>query len=826
MALTPTIPSRTSQTSKLSAIALFVTLAALYFLTYSGHEISADELILFDGVHSLAQHGNLWLAYLNTERPPGTYPDNAPVPSLDSEPMQVLVALPLFWIAQVVPGIGLMQTVWLLNIVLTALTAVVLFYYGLTLGYSARIASGVALLFGTATMAWPYSKTFFREPLFTLLALICAYCLERWRREFAGSRFRIGWLVGAGVALLGTLLAKDAAVFFIPVFVVVGLPPLKKLQITRRGVLIGLAASVIFGGAAIVGLHFVASGRYDVISRIVRIAGQGAQIPYALAGYWLSLGRSWWMFSPVLLLGIWGILRLRRQGRWRELAVPAVALVTFTIGYAVFQNADWYGGLAWGPRYLLPVIPFLSLLLLPVLDGLAQVRRFAQIGAGLLIVLSVGVQLLGTLIPVNDYYAFLGAENTRLGLPQDTINGWQAGTWELNYIPATVLVRLALNGRVTTDLAWQVNGAVGIALVCGAIIVGGVVVLWVSPALKRRTKTGFIQDIAAGPNTPRISWRGKRTTGERILSFALMASLLIVIGLGLFIYRADPRYGGGDPSLRAGLDTLNANLQPGDAVILNDGAYRPFFMNYYKATVPIFLLPDSWGEVSVPGKPPQVTSTNLDDLVMPITVQMLPRISLFSQRWWFVTEFIPPDTTRTRATEHFLTRHYFPVHEVFTANTLRVIEFSAHSAPPDSIPPWPAARSNAQFGHLFTLVGYDPAAPTITPGQVLTLSLMWRFDGWPAGQPPFDYSVNVSLIDATGATVPGAQYSGTPLGTFGRTSQWQAGGYYRDNYGLNVPTNLAPGTYHIWVLWYDWRNGSRLSVNGADHLDLLTIQVR
>src|SRR5579859_7641457 len=220
MALTSTIPSRTNQSSKLSAIALFVTLAALYFLTYSGHEISADELILFDGVHSLAQHGNLWLAYLNTERPPGTYPDNAPVPSLDSEPMQVLVALPLFWIAQAVPGIGLMQAVWLLNIVLTALTAVVLFYYGLTLGYSARIASGVALLFGVATMAWPYSKTFFREPLFTLLALICAYCLERWHREFAGGRFRIGWLVGAGVALLGTLLAKDAAVFFILVFVV------------------------------------------------------------------------------------------------------------------------------------------------------------------------------------------------------------------------------------------------------------------------------------------------------------------------------------------------------------------------------------------------------------------------------------------------------------------------------------------------------------------------------------------------------------------------------------------------------------------------------
>jgi hypothetical protein len=800
------LPTQPQPANKLFAAALFVILAALYFLTYSGHDISGDELILFDGVHSLAQHGNLWLAYTNTERPPGTYPNNAPVPSLDSEPMQVFAALPLFWIAEIVPGIGLMQTVWLLNILVIALTAVVLFYYGLALGFPARTSIAVALIFGVATMAWPYSKTFFREPVFALLALTCAYCLEQWRRAFASGQFRIGWLIGASAALLGTFLAKDAALFFIPVLVVVGLPPLKRLRINRRRVLIGLAVLLVLGGIALVGLHFVANGRYDVIRRVASIAGQGTQIPYALAGYLLSPGRSWWAFSPVLLLGMWGIIRLRKQRRWREIAAPVLALGTFSLGYALLQSADWFGGLAWGPRYLLPVIPFLALLLLPVIEELPQLGRVAQIGVGGLIALSVGVQLLGTLIPINDYFGFLGSESVRLGLPEYAINGWQAGTWELKYIPVTVLLRMVFSGQTDTDLAWQVNGAGGVAILCSVVIVVAVILLLVSLGALRNMRVRQ-KALASG-------------------ALALLLSSLVLMGLGLFAYRSDLRYGAGDSILHAALAALDTNLRSGDAVLLSDEAYRPFFMNYYKATASIFLLPNAPGEVSVPGEPPQVTSPNLDALVAPITTMMLPRIGSVSQRWWFVTEFIPADTTRTRATEHFLTRHYFPVREVYTANTLRIVEFSGQSAPPDAIPPWPSVRSNEQFGGLFTLVGYDPAMPTIKPGQALTLSLLWRFDGWPSGQTPLDYSVNVSLIDAQGAIVPGAQYAGTPLGTFGQTSQWQAGGYYRDNYGLNIPSTLPPGTYHVWVLWYDWRNGSRLAVNGADHLDLFSIQVK
>ncbi len=789
------------------AAALFTILAALYFLTYSGYEISNDERILYDGVHSFAQHGNFWLGYTNPLRPPADYPNGAPVPSLDSEPMQIFAATPLFWLAELLPGFGLMQTVWLLNIIVTALTGVVLFYYGVLLGYRERTAIIGALLFGAATLAWPYSKTFFREPLFTLLALMCAYCLERWRRSWQNGHFVPIWLGAAVLMLIGAFAAKDAGFLLLPTLAVIVLPSAIRRVDRRALFIVGTLTAVLVIGVVLYS-RGTAAGRYDLFGRIARAVQQAELAPIALAGYLISPGRSIWAFSPVLLLGFWGAARLARQKAWRQIAVPFTTLIVFVVGYAILQNVNWYGGLGWGPRYMLPVTPFFALLLLPVIDafsGAAILSKGVTVG---LIGLSVMIQLLGVLTPVNAYFAFLASESARLG---QGIYGWEAGTWDLRYIPAVVVPHEM--GRVPSDLAWQVNAGTGyVAVLCGGLIVLAMVSAWdSSPRLNQQSPLKWTRGVSVrfGIYTP--------------------ALLIMVLVIGLHVYSADPRYGGRDPAPRALIDALARDAKPDDAVLLNDEAYRPYFMNFYKGSAPIYLLPDAPGEVVIPGTPPQVTSSNLDKLAAPILSMMLPRLAQIAPRWWFVTEFTPADPSRTRATEHYLVRHYFPIRETLTTNTARLIEFSAASAPPDSIPPWPAVRSAARFDNMLALTGYD-APITIKRGGVLPVSLMWRFDGWPAGKAPFDYSVNVSLIDPNGAVVPGAQRAGTPLGTFGLMSRWATGDYYRDNHGLAVPVDLPPGVYHVWVLVYNWADNSRLplSVNGAavgDHIELMEVKI-
>ncbi len=760
---------------------LFVLLAAVYFFFFSGVAVSNDEVQLWDGVHSFVQQGNLWLNYSGALRLPGNYPNNVPVPTLDSEPGQVLAAAPFFVAALWLPGLGLVQTVWLLNIVLTALAGTLIYHYARLLGYEVRTGIGGALLFGLATIAFPYSKTFFREPLLGVLLLICTHCLERWRR---GER---RWLLPAVLALLGAFLTKDAAILILPVLLVTVLPPIRKVD--RRSLLtaVGLVALAL---VVTVILSRVVGGRFDIAARVGRLLENSAAIPEALVGFLISPGRSIFAFSPVLLLGIPGGILLLRRGEVRLLLIAVTALVSFVVGYSLLQNVNWYGGTGWGPRYMVPLTPYLALLTLPALQGLTRARLPAKIGAGAIVAGSAALQTLAMIVPLGDYYRFLEDESARLGR---TLVGWIAGTWDLAYIPQTVLPRLL--GKVSFDLAWDVNCAAWVGVACL------VLVLCAALALRRPS---------------------------RLNGVALLVGLLLVCFAGLRAASSDPRYGGNDPAASHALQAIEQATRPGDtAVLLGSNAYRAYFMNNYRGRAPIFQMHDPPGEVDVPGRPLRMTISplqldpaNLDARVDPATTTMLPRIAALASRWLYITEFRYEDRTRTRALENYLARHYFPIREVLTTDTARIIEYSAQDAAPDGVPPWPARSINAQFGKLLTLVGADlPEA--VTRGAVLPVSLLWRFEGWPSDTDKFDYSVNISLIAPDIGTV--AQRSGTPQGTFGRMSEWVAGGFYRDNHALQVPDK--PGEYEIWIVVYDWRDNTRLAVAVADHLVLASVRV-
>jgi hypothetical protein len=57
----------------------------------------------------------------------------------------------------------------------------VLSLYAIALGYDERTAILAALMFGVGTAVFPYTKSFFREPLLLLVLLTCALLVERFR---------------------------------------------------------------------------------------------------------------------------------------------------------------------------------------------------------------------------------------------------------------------------------------------------------------------------------------------------------------------------------------------------------------------------------------------------------------------------------------------------------------------------------------------------------------------------------------------------------------------------------------------------------------------
>jgi hypothetical protein len=166
-----------------TALALLILLLAIYGLSYSGRFSTDDEHILASRSLSLAFQGGL-----NDDRVLGNsrifiyrnLPAEQASASLAIEPMQSLFGAGLARLA-VILGSGRVQTLFLLNIFATALTAVCVFFAVRALGYTSRTALVTALFFGLGTQAWVYTRTFFRDPLamlFLTFAWTCALILN------------------------------------------------------------------------------------------------------------------------------------------------------------------------------------------------------------------------------------------------------------------------------------------------------------------------------------------------------------------------------------------------------------------------------------------------------------------------------------------------------------------------------------------------------------------------------------------------------------------------------------------------------------------------
>ena len=124
-----------------------------------------------------------------------------------------LAQAPLYALALYLPGLGMLQTVSLLNAAITALTGMLIFMFVHRLNFSTLTAVITALIFGLATIAAVYAKYLFSEPLAGLLLLVAAYMLFAYHQE-GGLRH----VVIAGLAAGLAVLTRANNLFALPIF--------------------------------------------------------------------------------------------------------------------------------------------------------------------------------------------------------------------------------------------------------------------------------------------------------------------------------------------------------------------------------------------------------------------------------------------------------------------------------------------------------------------------------------------------------------------------------------------------------------------------------
>jgi hypothetical protein len=750
-------------------LAIFALLASVYLLIYSGYIESGDSRYLFNATASQYRFGDMLLDLSAGERLPAEIDPALPYPlqRFDTELMQLLLAQPLYALANAVPGLGLVHTTWMFNVVITALTGCALFLFGRALGFDAPTAGLVAVVYGVATIAMPYSKTFFREPLTAFTITTTALLAERTRAH----GYRAWWLLLLALAIAVMLLTRAASVFALPALLILLLPD--SFSVLRRAP-VGRIALIIIGIVGMVTGLFVAatvlgSGRYNIFARL---DSDFTYVITALHSYLLSIGGSIWATSPPVLLAIPGVYLLWRRGLWRYALALPLLLLTFAFGYALFIDQHWFGGLSWPPRFLAPTVPLLMLGTLPVFTALMQrgkwsklVHRAVLMVALLLLAYSLWVQASAVSVRWGDY--------TR-GLPVEA-NGtleWGGGLNLVEYLRPLVIPQLW--GALPLDFAWLRMGQPLWGWVFGIMI--ALCALWLMWSSANRRRNAL--------------------TGSGILVvivFVLTGVYLRALHDGDFEYRAT------DAELHQLVSAIQRDTHRGDVVLLSNPAYVDFMLNYGKFDddARLVALPLNPGDRPSPEQPALVSDDNPAALVRMQAIPLIYALAQSREHIWLVENFGAAHPWSVRPVERFLSTHYYPIRTQTFGDLARLIEFSTIETPDAFAFALPQYASLFVFGDSIRLCGYSlPAGNRYEPGDALPISLYWTTD-LPLTQ---DYTMAVYLAPAGG--VPVAQNDTQPGWGFAPTSLWQPGIGVWDHRALRLPETLAVGAYELWIKVY------------------------
>lgn len=231
-------------------------------------------------------------------------------------------------------------------------------------------ATLAALTLAFASVLWPYARFGFNQPLAcaTLLAAV-SHAYFSVRSNDPTHTARAGWWLAASL-----MTRHEMMLAVVPIgawLLLAGGTSSERWRRVRSfvpGAVSGIVAWLAFNAWRF-GNPLDSGLLRDPVPAI------GSPIASGLAGLLFSPSTSLFLYSPVALAGLVGLVAMYRRDRAGALLLLAV-LVTFLVFYASLGN--WIGGRSYGSRYLLVVLPLLVVAwasLLATLRG--QVRTLA-----------------------------------------------------------------------------------------------------------------------------------------------------------------------------------------------------------------------------------------------------------------------------------------------------------------------------------------------------------------------------------------------------------------------------------------------------------------
>ena len=798
---------------------LVALLWSVYVLTSAGKFHIVDEVSLFAVTESLATRGRVdtnaiaWTQWVNSPGevlgafgPDGeVYSKKGPAPAVLAVPWYLLLRT----ISHVNVGIGLVQGTLLWNGLLTALTAALLWLTVVRLGYDDRTGIVIGLLFGLGTIAWPYANHFFGEPLSALALLTAFYGVLAYRDEG-----RVGWmwLAGLGAALaVGTVVAHTTLLFVLGMYwlmgVLTGAPksagkagPALLRHLTAG---VGFLLPILLVGLLLLTYNFLRFGNlFDTGYHFTSGEGFTAAVMDGAWGLLFSPYRGVFWHTPLLLAALLFFPAFLRRHPTEATVILALSLLLVGL-YSRWWM--WWGGFAWGPRFLVPLTPFWLLCLTPTVaemtKTLAEVAamripwtgRLRRLGGqGWLLVglalLSFGVQLLAVSVNYVNYEIQLRSffptdwtDPLRYGPPAQRLVDWRSS-------PVLGQVQLLWEDlRGNTDLAWlRADGATNRL----TLFVGLAALVTLGLLLANLYRT----------------FHPGRNAGKASLLMVGMTPLIAITLTGVWLGQtaADPHYGIPDQGYRAVLTELCQEAQPGDAVI----TIAPF----------AYQIPMNWlaGQCA---EPPPIYGYAADSLQHPETMQALLRLLQSYERLWMITGGLPandPDNSIERwlvEVAYEADDRWFDEYRLVRyATPLRLLDGVTNQL---DMP-----LSSTTTPQVTVIAGHAPTR--IPAGAILPVEIAYQLDAAVAT----DLHWFVQLLSADGYAV--ALIDTQPAHGYRPFSTLPVGEVLVERVALQTDATLAPGVYQLIAGLYDptVTGGKRLQLpNGKDHVEVGVIEV-
>jgi hypothetical protein len=372
---------------------LFLAICLVYLSTLSDSYLGliSDGRDMFETAVSLHDFGELAI-------PAEHYPIDGPAVEIERYAkyglgFSIVQQVPLLFAAGVEKmfGEGRSNVLFALtNMLLTALTSLLVALCLRDLGFRFRTATWAALAFSFGTFAWPYISYDFSEPLQAFCLTASFWLLIQAVKSSPPSCF---FLVLAGFVLGFSVLTKGFLLILIPSYVLYLWMRLESPLPQRAASLTWFALPLGFWSPVIASLNLYRFGSVFDFGYGSETTQFTTPLAIGLYGLLLSPNKGLVFYAPVVAVVPWSLWKIFRRQRCEFVFFMSV-FVIYILPTSMWWS--WEGGTSWGPRLLLPIVPLFVVSAAMLLDEVkSSVIPFATC-----VVIGVGVNLLGVLVSI------------------------------------------------------------------------------------------------------------------------------------------------------------------------------------------------------------------------------------------------------------------------------------------------------------------------------------------------------------------------------------------------------------------------------------------